>query len=85
MIVRRVLRDDRARAISTRCPECNRELHGNGELYFDEGLAAGWTIGFYCPYDREVFPIWTPEFEPFLEEATRNVDTAALPLFDWKA
>lgn len=80
MYIRRVLRDDRVAGIVRRCPECNKEMRSLPELYCD-GESRFWTVGFFCPEDRETFATWAPEYQALIDEVTRGVDIKSLPLW----
>jgi hypothetical protein len=82
MYRRRVSRDDRVAGIVRRCPECGTEMRSLPELYWDdESLVRIWSIGFFCPEDRETFPIWAPEYQALIDEVTKDVDIESLPLW----
>lgn len=81
MLVRRVLRDERIVAPPRRCPECGRELRALPELYWDEDGVGLWALGYYCSYQHQTIPIWTPDLEPMIAEVTSGVDVSRLPVW----
>jgi len=81
MFRRRVLRDERVAGIVRTCPDCGNDMTSLPELYYDQDGVPGWSVGFYCQYDRETIPVWAPEYEALIEESTSGVDIDALPLW----
>ncbi|MDQ2798168.1 MAG: hypothetical protein M3Y13_00815 [Armatimonadota bacterium] len=75
---RKVATSDYLKGLTRRCPECGRTMTSNGEMYLDDGRTR-WYVGFWCPYDREDFPIWAPELEPVIQQAAEGLDIGSLP------
>jgi len=78
--IRRVLRDDRIAGLVRSCPDCGAEMRSLPELYWDERGVPGWSIGFYCKRD-ETIPVWAPQYQTLIDDITRGVDIAALPIW----
>ena len=78
--IRRVLRDGRIAGLSQPCPDCGAEMRSLPELYWDETGVPGWSIGFYCKR-HETIPIWAPGYQALVDEITRGVDIASLPIW----
>ena len=77
---RRVATDDRLLGLTRRCPECGATMTSNGEMYIDKDKIS-WFVGFWCPVDKEVFPVWAPELEPAIRQAAQGLDVDALPFY----
>lgn len=78
----RVISNELLFGFSRVCPECGRTIHSNGEMYYDEGTEFGWSIGYWCPYDKQTFRIRTPKDKPLIDQLTANLDISTLPI--WK-
>lgn len=75
---RKVATSEHLQGLTRACPDCGATMTSNGEMYRDKGVS-GWFVGFWCPYDQEVFPIWAPELEPVIQKASEGVDISRLP------
>jgi hypothetical protein len=42
------------------CPEDGTTMHGTGTMHYHEQTKT-WFIDYFCPEDKEVYPIETPE------------------------
>lgn len=78
----RILQSERLLGLSRNCPECGGLIRSDGKLYFDEGTQFGWSIGYWCPTDRETLRIWSPADNALIQELTRGVDVSSLPVWD---
>lgn len=78
----RVVSNDLLLGFSQVCPECGRTIQSTGEMYYDEGTKFGWSIGYWCPNDKETFRIWTPKDKPLLDQLSANLEISTLPIWN---
>jgi len=75
-----VATDDRLLGLTQKCPDCGRQIYSNGKMYYEDDSAVEWSIGYWCPYDKEMIRIWTPNDKPLLDEVTKDIDISSLPI-----
>ncbi|SNT12835.1 hypothetical protein SAMN06265795_114123 [Noviherbaspirillum humi] len=75
---RKMATSDRLLGLSMACPGCDRQITSNGHMYYTAFLKS-WSIGFWCPVEKEVFPCWRPEYQSLINEVAAGLDIESLP------
>lgn len=56
----REVKNDRLLGLSVACPQCGTAMQSTGKMYYSS-VIKDWLIEYWCPYDRQLFNIYTPE------------------------
>ena len=56
----REVKSDLLLGLSIACPECGAALQSTGKMVYSP-VIKDWLIEYWCPYDRQLFKIYTPE------------------------
>ncbi len=75
---RRIAVSDRVLGLKKMCPICGDEISSNGQLLYTPNLK-WWSVGYFCPVDREVIWASSPATDAVVAEATRGIDIDTLP------
>jgi hypothetical protein len=75
---RRIAKSDRVLGLSKICSDCGNRIESNGELLYSPDMG-WWSIGYWCPYDREVMWSHSRDTAALIDEITKNIDIESLP------
>ena len=67
----KVVHDDKLLALTMRCPECGTLMAATGNMHYNATMSQ-WFIDYWCPRDREIFPIYTPETYRLAREIAKH-------------
>ncbi|WP_143002358.1 hypothetical protein [Nitrosospira sp. Nl5] len=56
----REVKSDRLLGLSVACPQCGTTMQSTGKMHYSP-VIKDWLIEYWCPSDRQLFNIYTPE------------------------
>lgn len=65
------MKSDRLLGLSIACPECGSAMQSTGKMYYSPVIKE-WLIEYWCPSDRQMFNIYTPETYSLSRELAQN-------------
>lgn len=67
----KVTHNDRLLGLTIRCPECGTFMTATGKMHYNTTMSQ-WFIEYWCPRDREMFPIYTPETDQLARDIAKD-------------
>ena len=67
----RQVRSDKLSSLTLACPECGTTMQATGTMRYDSVIEE-WVIQYWCPSDRQVFDIYTPETSVLAAEIAKE-------------
>jgi hypothetical protein len=65
-----MVENERLRELRLACPDCGTEMSGTGRMHYSRTIGR-WLVEYWCPLDKEMREIWTPQAQPLTEELAR--------------
>ena len=56
----REVKSDRLLGLAVACPQCGAAMQSTGKMYYSP-VIKDWLVEYWCPCDRQLFKIYTPE------------------------
>jgi hypothetical protein len=69
----REVKSDLLLGLSLACPECGTPMKSTGKMYYSP-VIKDWLIEYWCPYDRQLFKIYTPETHSLSRKLAGHTD-----------
>jgi hypothetical protein len=64
-------RADGIEALEAVCPDDNVPMTATGNVFLDPKFG-DWYVEYYCPVEKEVRVMWSPDKQPAVEAATKT-------------